>query len=101
MSDTKKRLLRQVEELSEKPISTFTESDEIIEVKFEVNTRLEFLDVVVILGTGGPHLEFRSDNRCINGYWGSERVAEFYDCWREVHDYWEDYYKQIVGIRQN
>lgn len=92
---TKQRLIKQVQDLADKDSRTYTEDDSIIEIKFIVGTDLTFKDVIVIVGTGGPHLEFRSDNQSINGYWGSESATCYYDDWREVHDYWEDYYNML------
>lgn len=93
--DTKERLIKQVQDLSEKGIEAYTTDDSIIEIKFIVGTDLEFKNVIVIVGTGGPHIEFKSENMSINAYHGSESATCYYDEWREVHDYWEDYYNML------
>lgn len=96
---TKERLTQQVQNLAQEPIETYTTSEYIIEFKFVVNSRLEFKDIIVIVATGGPHIEFKSENMSINAYHGNETATAYYDDWREVYDYWETYYDEVLNSR--
>lgn len=90
-------LTEAVENLSEESIESFTTSDYILDIKFIVKSDLSFFDVIVVVTTGGPHIEFCSENKSICGYWSNEKVERYYNNWREVFDYWEDYYNSILG----
>ena len=101
MPTTNERLTREITAQSEQFDEIFANDDlfdELWEAPLEVATRTQ---LVVVLCTGGPHVEAVADldndgavvSACIVGYWGSETVQQQVtpgsSLWRALREYAE------------
>jgi len=65
-----------------------------LDVEIRVSFDKEIRDIILILATGGPHIELYLSNGCLNGYWSGGRVSVKVDN-KELLDWLWDYYYSL------
>lgn len=55
--------------------SSWSWLDEVLDVNFITRANGEFVGAELVLCTGGPHIELRTDDARLDGWWGSDRAS--------------------------
>ena len=89
-------------ELEERGVYAFFNSEDgndIYDIEYSVNGRLDFRGARAMIACGGPNVYIDSKAGAVDLYWGADE-AHWYlsaDCRAEVNEYFEEMYQMMRG----
>lgn len=84
--------------LEEMDIEDFESSGEVLDVKLTVFLNGTVRKVVLVLTTGGPHIELNVSNGTVTGHWGSDSHTTHMDN-EQLCDYLHERYTELFEIQ--
>lgn len=87
------------DELERKGAYAFFEDDEIFDIEYSIDARLDFRGARAMIACGGPNVYIDSKAGAVDLYWGSDE-AHWYlsaDCKKDVDSYFEEMYQMMRG----
>ena len=89
------------EELNEDDdrVSFYTYFDDVLDIEYRINSRCNYVGVVLTVAVGGPHIDIDTREREVKGYWGGDRASWgiFGDVADDIDTVFEEHYNSVKG----